>query len=508
MLLFVVVCCANAVDTINPVRRTTVSARRLLLDGDTLYVGGTSRVTIYNVLDRADPQQLGFFSVPEPVRGMALLGTRLVVGLGQYPDANFEGGGTAEDNVRVQDVANPASTTALWTGHIGDADLAADVVQALQDAVLFSTGHSLLSVTLSQAGEPTVIDSLAYGSRLQDVVLQGDTAWIGAYAAIEVADVGTPADLLDLPQRRKAFAFGEGQAFGIAREGDLLVTAQRTSGVKLYDISNPSGTPQSAGPAVVLEDFNEPVAVAVQNGYVYAGAARTPYDISNGNLRIIDARTPATAAEVLWNLDKTTAYDVLANGEYVYVAEDATLAVFRHTAPEVLQLNYGWNDISIRAVPTDNSVAAILGSNITGGALVWDPGARGAYMQTDSLTPYTGHWVYCHVEGGAVIMLNELAYPGDPDSDGDGYTDQQEADAGTNPQKYEITLQPGWNDVSLGPLPPDASAASVFGAHIATLPWVWEGYRYRQVADLTSYRGHLVYCTSATPVVIEVQMSR
>jgi len=55
---------------------------------------------------------------------------------------------------------------------------------------------------------------------------------------------------------------------------------------------------------------------------------------------------------------------------------------------------------------------------------------------------------------------------GNEDSDSDGFSNRQEADRGTDPTSYVISLRKGWNLVALAGIPDDNSLQNIFGANI------------------------------------------
>jgi hypothetical protein len=85
-----------------------------------------------------------------------------------------------------------------------------------------------------------------------------------------------------------------------------------------------------------------------------------------------------------------------------------------------------------------------------------------------------------------------------PDRDGDGYTDAQEAEQGSDPDLYAIPLEPGWNLVSLARVPEDDTVAGIFGdeaTHIVGRVWRWIPAlgRYEPVDALAPQQGHWVF---------------
>jgi hypothetical protein len=85
-----------------------------------------------------------------------------------------------------------------------------------------------------------------------------------------------------------------------------------------------------------------------------------------------------------------------------------------------------------------------------------------------------------------------------PDRDGDGFTDAQEVERDTDPDRYYLSLVPGWNLVSLGRVPENNTVAGIFGRTArgtALAVWCWnpETLRYEAADRLESCRGHWLY---------------
>ncbi len=100
------------------------------------------------------------------------------------------------------------------------------------------------------------------------------------------------------------------------------------------------------------------------------------------------------------------------------------------------------------------------------------------------------------------------AVDADQDTDGDGITNRDEHAADTDPQRYVIMLQPGWNLVSLARVPVDHTVAGVFGNTTAADAWILStGGRdgdYAQNTELESLAGHWIYSTQETPTEVEL----
>lgn len=96
-----------------------------------------------------------------------------------------------------------------------------------------------------------------------------------------------------------------------------------------------------------------------------------------------------------------------------------------------------------------------------------------------------------------------------PDWDGDGFTDQQEAERETDPAVYSLHLVPGWNLISIARVPDDNSIKAVFAPvaeRIQGTCWIWTPTGYRSVDTLEPQRGHWLYYAGSTPADVSVPL--
>jgi len=110
------------------------------------------------------------------------------------------------------------------------------------------------------------------------------------------------------------------------------------------------------------------------------------------------------------------------------------------------------------------------------------------------------------VENG---LAPTVALDANGDADGDGFSNLQEYLRGDTPTEYALTIDPGWNLLSIARVPDDNSTAAVFGANVMTPVWRWDAERicYIYAHDVLPLCGHWAYCTAdaSTEVVIDQQ---
>ena len=489
-------CSTAGAGQINAVKRLSISARRLHYDGTYLYVGGSSAVRIYSLDAPASPQLAGSFSVSDPVLALGKVGTHLLVGLDS----------TESDNLHVEDVADPASTSTLFRGRIGDGGHPVRALFGLDTAFLAGVSQSLLPLNMIEPTDPLeenelVPDAagseLALGARVERIkaVVDEDRAYIATLAAVKVVDI---ADLDTMQVIASRTTPGEIN-WGLAIDGGTLIAGEGFAGVRVYDPTDPQLQVQRT---YTPSDFNEVWAVALQDFLAYAATASSQRVGANGGLRVWNLNDASDADARAWSYEVANGLDVLAVGDYAYLAESSALGVYYYpVVPEILELVQGWNNISLSRVPADTSVGAVLGSAVIGAAQVL--GQR-SYSSSTELQPLRGQWVYCPSGAGAQVNLSMLDYPADADTDGDGVPDAQDSD----PNGYVITLRQGWNNISLASLPEDNSVQTILGTRPTGTVWVWDGTRYLPTDQLLSLRGHLVYSDDLNDVEIQIQLSR
>lgn len=89
--------------------------------------------------------------------------------------------------------------------------------------------------------------------------------------------------------------------------------------------------------------------------------------------------------------------------------------------------------------------------------------------------------------------LDPLVYDSNSDIDGDGYTNLQEFQHGTDPGRYVLTLIAGWNNISISQMPIDNRVTAIFGDAIAGSVWRWENGRFRTTSVMQPLIGYWVF---------------
>ena len=88
------------------------------------------------------------------------------------------------------------------------------------------------------------------------------------------------------------------------------------------------------------------------------------------------------------------------------------------------------------------------------------------------------------------------------DADGDGWSNLQEYERGTNPTLYVIRLNAGWNLVSLARVPTANTVADIFGGLNIGPVWIWVEDHYEAATEMEPLRGHWVYVLAPVQITI------
>ncbi len=159
--------------------------------------------------------------------------------------------------------------------------------------------------------DPIVIDDLVLPTLCDDIVIQGDYAYVVArYAGLHIIDITDPeaatiVKTIDTPD----------QAMGVDVEGGYAYVADYNFGLRIIDIDPPEsadivGSLQTPAPSVQ----DGPKNVAVQGGYAYTA------HYSNG-MQVIDVNSPESPFLVNSVVISGAACDVAVDGDFAYVTD-------------------------------------------------------------------------------------------------------------------------------------------------------------------------------------------
>ncbi len=320
ILIGVLVMPVMAQQNINPVKRLEVSALALHVDGTTLFVGGSDKLRIYDISDGGNPILLGDLEVSAGITGIAVTDGVAIVALEHQN----------EPNLLVVDVSNLSSPRLLFERRTDQDRKMLSAVRSVGRIIYLGLDDKEIQVTeLDQNNNvSTILSILPVSDVITDMRIKGDRMYVSTWFSILVVDISDPSNIHLIRE-----IFTDDANNGISIDGDLLASAEGFTGITFYDISNPDD-PQKITTKMIYAD-NENWRVAIRKEYCYVAVLNKPsqniFDLPDpGGLRIYDYQSMSNIKPIYTNDVETSGMDVLAYDGYVYIAEDATLGVFRH----------------------------------------------------------------------------------------------------------------------------------------------------------------------------------
>ncbi len=264
----------------------------VVVSGTLAYVAaGGAGLRVVDVLNPADPTELGAWDSPGYAEGVAVAGNMAYLADGPY-------------GLRAVDVSNPGQPMPLGSAY--DANYAFAVVLSGNFAYIAGGGAGLLIVDVSDARQLREIASLDTPGYARAVALQGRLAYVAdEWEGIQVVDVSDPAK----PHLVSAIQT-PGWAFGLTISGTCAYVADAFAGLQMLDISDHSN-PEELGSYRLWRGHVGSVAVDRSLAYV---ADRT------WGLRVIDVSEPAALHEVGAYSPMGFAGALTLAAPYVYVA--------------------------------------------------------------------------------------------------------------------------------------------------------------------------------------------
>ena len=306
---------------IDPVKWFEVSAVSLARSENTLFVGGSDRLRIFDINNPAAPIEISSLPVPTTVTGIAVTGTIALAAL----DA------TDSPNLLIVDVADLTAPKILFQRRAGTFGKLLYAVTAVgRMAFLAVDDEGLMVVQLTDTNDVVQLGMLPTGTVTTDVAVVGNRAYVSTWDAVLIVDISKPSTMKIIDSLPT-----DDFNYSIAVDGTMLATAEGILGVSVYDISNPDQLNKLK--TVTSYGQNNLNAIFLREKFAYVAANNRPSqnatDVgSPGGLRIFDLERINSAQEIYRNdlqLNRS-AYDVLAYNGYVYVAEDSYLSVYRH----------------------------------------------------------------------------------------------------------------------------------------------------------------------------------
>jgi hypothetical protein len=309
-----------AQQTINPVKRIDISAFSLHVDGTTLFVGGSDKLRIFDISDGGNPILLGSLEVSAVINGIAVTDGVAILALEHQN----------EPNLLIVDVSNLSAPKLLFERRTDQDRKMLSTVRTVGRTIYLGLDDKEIQVTeLDQENNVTTILSvLPVSDVITDMRIKGDRMYVSTWFSILVVDISDPSNIHLVRE-----IFTDDANNGLSIEDNLLAVAEGFTGITFYDISNPDDPQKTTTKTIFVE--NEFWRVFLREEYCYVALLNNPsqniFDIPDpGGLRILDYQSMNNIKHIYTNEVETSGMDVLAYDGYVYIAEEASLGVFRH----------------------------------------------------------------------------------------------------------------------------------------------------------------------------------
>lgn len=281
------------------------------LNGDRLYLAGVNDTWSINIADPAAPAAINSF----PTGGTA--NAAMVTGDQMYVSSSLAG-------FKIVDVSNPAQPVGVgefsdggaWYRDIFVRDSIAYTVADVGLSGKFSTYDVSDPANIIPLGASTIS-----GGVLLNIRLKMDHAFIAdRVSGVRIYDVSNPA----APQSTAIISGIE--AYRLAISGDVLYVASLGAGLKIYDISNPA----QPAPLGAYNTAGTALGVAISGNTAFIAD-------KEGGLRIIDVTDPAAPAEIAFLDAGNDVLSVEVQGDYVYLGTADGLLVADVSNPTLPQ---------------------------------------------------------------------------------------------------------------------------------------------------------------------------
>ena len=158
-----------------------------------------------------------------------------------------------------------------------------------------------------------------------------------------------------------------------------------------------------------------------------------------------------------------------------------------------IPLSHGWNLLSLSTVPNMNSLDSIF-AQVDVYPIGWSYTEIGWEQTQALLDSFSAYWAYQRGPADTVSISSETLEIDDETS------------------LFEISLETGWNLISIKRVPDDNSVAAMFnGVNISLPVWKWQNNRFVVAKNIEPLLGYWVYLNGSSikvPVFVTVQESR
>lgn len=211
-------------------------------------------------------------------------------------------------------VSEASAENIEFVGHIGGETNAFDVSG---DYIYIGEGPRLTILDASDPSQITVSGKTdLFSDIVQDVVIEGNYAYVAADSAgLRIVDVSDPTDPVEVGEVESL-----GTVSNVTVSGNYTYVVDNL-GLRIIDTSNPN-EPSESG----IYELGGIKHIALKGDYIYVSQGFT-------TLRIVDISDPSnpSTADTYHVTDRM--WDIVVEGDYVYVAADSTLQILDVTNP-------------------------------------------------------------------------------------------------------------------------------------------------------------------------------
>jgi hypothetical protein len=260
------------------------------------YVGGGLR--ILNVVDPANPWQIGYFPTNESSASVAVLGN--------YAYLNNNSGVPGIIVLDVSDPVNPTQVNFVDT-------FSSPQGTAIHGGYLYVTvgASGLLIFSLANAGSPTSVGYYDALSNAQTIFIQNGRAYIANQTTMVILSLADPI----APTLLGNYIPAEWPVMQAMADGDVAYVANSQGGLRVVDVTN-AATPVEVG---VHDLFGGPYGIEVENGFAYM------LDYLEG-LHVLDL-TDGSTPTVVGFYGPQYANDFKVRGDVAYLVDDTNLII-------------------------------------------------------------------------------------------------------------------------------------------------------------------------------------
>ncbi len=306
---------------IEPIQEYDVPATTLHLDEPLLIVGGSKEVTLFDISNRAAPQQISKINTDSGVMNLTSTGDLLIVGLETRKEE--------VPNFLVYDITDPASPESLYERRAGEEGKIIQMVHAVGQIVYVGFDPSdMLSIRVAKDQEPLIVGTYNTQDVVTDMIDVGSRAYLATWLDIQVLDISDPENVQMISKQDT-----DDINNGLDIDGNILVSAEGFWGASFYDISDPDQL-------TLLQNYelfqaHEVFQIAARQKFCYLAITEkrstSVFDPTvPGGLRILDFERMDQIEPKLKHEADHHGFDVIAYDGYVYFAEDNKMTVFEH----------------------------------------------------------------------------------------------------------------------------------------------------------------------------------